>query len=62
SVISDGSGGGAHGLARFVDEHGEIIDAIQRRDKRQAVALMKDHVDSSRKRLLDSLAGLAIVP
>lgn len=49
-------------LADFVREHVEIIEAIQQRDKRQAATLMKDHVESSRKRLLDSLASLEIVP
>jgi DNA-binding GntR family transcriptional regulator len=58
SVTADEAGS----LATFVDEHGAIIDAIQRRDKRQAVALIKEHVDSSRKRLLDSLARLPVVP
>ncbi len=50
------------GLARFVDEHEAIIDAVQRRDKRAAAALVRDHVESSRKRLLDRLASLPIVP
>lgn len=50
------------GLSRFVEEHCAIIDAVQRRDKRGATQLIKDHVESSRKRLLDSLADLPIVP
>lgn len=52
----------AGGLRRFVDEHCAIIDAIQKRDKRQAAALVREHVESSRKRLLESIATLAVVP
>ena len=58
SVSSSESGG----LSRFVQEHGAIIDAVQRRDKRAAATLLKEHVESSRKRLLDRLANLPIVP
>ncbi len=49
-------------LSDFVREHVEIIEAIQQRDKRQAGMLIKDHVESSRKRLLDSLASPEIIP
>jgi GntR family transcriptional regulator, rspAB operon transcriptional repressor len=52
----------AGSLADFVREHVEIVEAIQQRDKRQAGTLIKDHVESSRKRLLDSLASLEIIP
>jgi DNA-binding GntR family transcriptional regulator len=50
------------GLARYVEEHTAIIDAVQRRDKRAAASLVKDHVENSRKRLLDRIASLPIVP
>jgi DNA-binding GntR family transcriptional regulator len=50
------------GLTQFVHEHDAIIDAVQQRDKRAAGALLKAHVESSRKRLLDRLASLPIVP
>jgi DNA-binding GntR family transcriptional regulator len=50
------------GLQRFVDEHTAIIDAIGRRDKRQAQALVRAHVASSRKRTLAAIANPAIVP
>lgn len=50
------------GLSRFVGEHAAIIDAVQRRDKRGAASLVKEHVESSRKRLLDRIASLPIVP
>ena len=58
SVTADESGD----LSRFVEEHAAIIDAVQRRDKRGAAALVKEHVESSRKRLLDRIASLPIVP
>jgi DNA-binding GntR family transcriptional regulator len=50
------------GLSRYVAEHAAIIEAVQRRDKRAAASLFKDHVESSRKRLLECLASLPIVP
>ncbi|MBL6958455.1 MAG: GntR family transcriptional regulator [Rhodospirillales bacterium] len=46
----------------FLDEHCEIIDAIQARDKRLAVRLMNKHINSSRKRLLSALDNPPIVP
>ena len=49
-------------LETFVDEHGLIIDALQARDKRQVGALVRDHVDASRKRTLAMLAHPVIVP
>jgi GntR family transcriptional regulator, rspAB operon transcriptional repressor len=52
----------ARALGGFVDEHASIIDAIQRRDKREAQALTREHVDSSRKRMLDALARLPVIP
>lgn len=50
------------GLQQFVDEHAEIVDALKRRDKRQAAALIRDHIESSRKRTLEAIANPAIVP
>ncbi len=58
-VTSSGKSGG---LQRFVDEHCAIIDAIRRRDRRQAQALVSDHVDSSRRRTLAAIANPVIVP
>jgi DNA-binding GntR family transcriptional regulator len=49
-------------LQQFVDEHAAIIEALQRRDKRGAQALVRSHVASSRKRTLDAIANPAIVP
>ena len=48
-------------LDDFVAEHGAIIDAIQKRDKRQAVALARDHIESSRRRVLDTLENLSVI-
>ena len=48
-------------LQCFVDEHGEIIRAMQRRDKRKACALVREHIESSRRRLLDRLDKLVVV-
>ncbi len=49
-------------LQRFVGEHGEIVRAMQARDKRKACALAREHIENSRKRLLDQLAALVVVP
>lgn len=49
-------------LARFIDEHVEIVAAIRKREKRSAAALVKDHIESSRRRLLERLESQPIVP
>jgi DNA-binding GntR family transcriptional regulator len=51
----------ASSLADFIAQHGAMIDAIQRRDKRQALALARDHVDGSRRRVLDALESLSVI-
>jgi GntR family transcriptional regulator, rspAB operon transcriptional repressor len=56
------SSGRSGGLQKFVDEHCAIIDAIKRRDRRQAQALVSEHVASSRKRTLAAIANPVIVP
>lgn len=48
-------------LAGFVREHGEIIDAIQARNKRRAAMLIRDHIDSSRKRVLGNLEAVSVI-
>ena len=53
---------GPEGRESFVGEHGLLIDALQRRDRRQAVALSRDHAESSRKRVLAALAHPSVVP
>jgi DNA-binding GntR family transcriptional regulator len=49
-------------LSTLVAEHVELIDAMQRREKRGALAVARAHVDEARDRLLDSLSNLAVVP
>lgn len=53
---------GPEGRSRFVAEHGGLIDALQRRDRRQAQALSRDHAEGSRRRVFDALADPSIVP
>ena len=50
------------GLAALVCEHVELIDALQARDRRRALASARAHVEEARDRLLDSLSNLAVVP
>lgn len=45
----------------FVAEHCAIIDAIQARDSRKAVTLARQHVESSRRRVLDNLETAPVV-
>ncbi len=49
-------------LPALVDEHAQLIDAMQRRDKRAALAAARGHVDDARSRLTDTLSTLAVVP
>ncbi len=53
---------GPHGRAQFGAEHVALIDALQKRDKRQALAIARDHVDASRRRVLETLENPTIVP
>jgi DNA-binding GntR family transcriptional regulator len=48
-------------LTEFIAQHGAIIDAVQRRDKRVAATLMRDHVEGSRRRVLGELANASII-
>jgi GntR family transcriptional regulator, rspAB operon transcriptional repressor len=48
-------------LVRFVDEHARLIDAVQARNRREALAVARDHVESSRRRVLESLESMSIV-
>jgi len=50
------------GLQGFVAEHAGIIDAMKQRDKRRARALVREHIESSRKRTLEAIANPVIVP
>lgn len=46
---------------QLVGEHIELIDAMQRRDARGAVRIIKAHIQKSEKRILPALARNAVV-
>jgi len=48
-------------VAKFADDHAAIIQAIRDRDRRRAQAVLKSHIEASRRRTLDALSGPAIV-
>lgn len=54
--------GDREALQHFVEEHSAIVRAMQSRDKRKACALAREHIENSRKRLLDRLAEMVVVP
>lgn len=62
TYVAVNAAGDAQALQRSVDEHGALIDAVQRRDKRRALALLRRHIESSRKRTLASISNPTIVP
>ena len=62
TYVSINAAGDARSLQRSVDEHGALIDAIQHRDKRRALVLLREHIESSRKRTLASISNPPIVP
>ena len=47
--------------AQLVAEHGLIIDAVQARDARAAVRLVRDHIAKAEKRILAALLRAAVV-
>ena len=55
------SSGKELGLEKRTAEHGVIIDAIQSSEKRRAITLLRDHLEISRRRLLDALESAPIV-
>lgn len=48
-------------LEHFVLEHRSIIDALQERNKRLAAGRARDHIERSRRRVMESLGGFSIV-
>lgn len=50
-----------HDPARLVQQHADIIDAMQRKDARRASVLMARHVLEAQKRVCAALSRLAIV-
>ncbi len=53
---------GPKGQARFVSEHVAIINALQQRDRRNALSHAKDHVEDARRVVLGTLENPTIVP
>lgn len=49
-------------FSRFNNEHAEIVAALRARDKRRAVALVRQHIEASRQRTIQALANPAVVP
>jgi DNA-binding GntR family transcriptional regulator len=48
-------------LGDFVAQHCALIDALQTRDKRQAIAVSREHIDGSRRRVLQALESVSVV-
>lgn len=48
-------------LDGFIDEHGEIIDALKARNKRLAVSKTRAHIEGSRNRVMESLESYSVV-
>jgi len=53
--------GHAAALSGFVDEHDALIEAVQTGNRREALTIARDHIDSSRRRVLDSLQTISII-
>lgn len=49
-------------MERFEREHAAIVDAIKRRNKREALTIIREHVEASRRRTLEVLASAVVVP
>jgi len=50
-----------HNPAKLVAEHAALIDAMQRRDRRTAVRIIKDHISETEKRVLPALKRNAVI-
>lgn len=50
-----------HDSAQLVAEHADVIDAMQRRDKRGAVRVIRAHIQKTEKRVLPALARNAVI-
>lgn len=48
-------------LGDFVDQHCALIDAVQEREKRQALAISREHIEDSRRRVLQALENMPVV-
>ncbi len=50
-----------HDPTQLVAEHGELIEAMQRRDRRRALGLIKAHIQQTEKRVLPALKRNAVI-
>jgi GntR family transcriptional regulator, rspAB operon transcriptional repressor len=50
-----------HNPAKLVDEHAALIEALQQRDRRTALRLIKDHISQTEKRVLPALKRNAVI-
>jgi GntR family transcriptional regulator, rspAB operon transcriptional repressor len=50
-----------HNPAKLVAEHAALIDAMQRRDRRTALRIIKDHISQTEKRVLPALKRNAVI-
>jgi GntR family transcriptional regulator, rspAB operon transcriptional repressor len=50
-----------HNPAKLVAEHAALIDAMQQRDRRAAVRIIKDHISQTEKRVLPALKRNAVI-
>jgi GntR family transcriptional regulator, rspAB operon transcriptional repressor len=50
-----------HDPTQLVAEHGELIEAMQRRDRRRALHLIKTHIQQTEKRVLPALKRNAVI-
>ena len=49
-------------LEKLFEEHAAIVAAIRERDRRRAQSILKSHIETSRRRILDALSGPPVVP
>jgi DNA-binding GntR family transcriptional regulator len=47
---------------KFAEDHAAIISAIRDRDRRRAQAVLRTHIEASRRRIIDALASPPIIP
>ncbi|MBV9565404.1 MAG: GntR family transcriptional regulator [Bradyrhizobium sp.] len=50
-----------HDPKKLVGEHGALIEAMQRRDRRSAVRLIKEHICATERRVLPALKRNAVI-
>lgn len=48
-------------LSHFVTEHAHIIDAVQSGNRREALTLAREHIESSRRRVIQNLEQQSVI-